>query len=224
MKMPARHLLLSGICVGIVLTIGKLLIDPTTSQREYTALSLPQTLLIPTAQLIEARSIQSSQLQDTKYNQVLAGQQYRYRQQGIDFQLELRDVVNTEGDVNQLVQDAQDWQDTFPEFQQVETAIGSYHRFVYQDKIYLTSCLMPEAKSVVTSAQFRSQLYSQLWQADRLWNWAIGRASLLENRCLWVQLSAPVGNSLNDTTGNSQSDVEQLLEEQWRSIVSWWRS
>ncbi len=232
MKPPSRHLLLSGICVGIALTIGKLLLDPTTSQRQYTAIPLPQALPLPESQLLESQPIQLPQAESPKYDQILSGQKYRYIRSGIPIQLELRDVVNTGGNIHKLIQEQLSWKANPPKFQDVQTPIGFYRRFTQQGNVYLESCLSPAGHSFVTPAQFRSQLYQHIWQPDRLLGWAIGQNSLLDKRCLWVQLSIPTEKiNSGSTTSNNQKFIanddalaEQLLEEQWRSIASWWMS
>lgn len=232
MKPSVRHLMLGGICIGMGLTLGKLLIDPTTNQRQYAAIALPETLSLPEVQFVESQPIPVSAAEKPEYDQLLSGQKYRYRYQGKPLQLELRDVVNTGGDIDKLIREHLDWKNDPPDFQDIQTPIGFYRRFTQQGNAYLTGCLSPTGQSFVTTAQFRSQLPQQLWQADRLLGWAIGRNSLVEKRCLWVQISVPVQSEL---VANGAQDkaigpdeyadpalAEQLLDQQWRSIVAWW--
>lgn len=237
MKPSVRHVMLGGIVIGIGFTLGKLLIDPNTSQRQYAAIALPQTLSLPEVQFMESQPIPVSAAKKPEYDQILSGQRYRYSYQGLSLQLELRDVVNTGGDIDKLIRDRLAWKNDPPDFRDIQTPLGFYRRWTQQGNAYLTGCLSPTGQSFVTTAQFRNQWLQQIGQVDRLWGWAIGQNSLVEKRCLWVQISASVQSdpvqSATDPEGQPGDAIgpdgdaepalaEQILEQQWRSIVAWW--
>jgi cyanosortase A-associated protein len=230
MKPQYRQSLLSGLCIGITLTLGNLLIDPTAGQRQYAAITLPQMLPLTNSQLtnsqfIHSQSIQIKQISQTNqpsqigYDQILSGQQYHYSWGDSQFDLTLRDLVNTEGDIGKFIHTDLNGEKP-PAFEDIQTPLGSYRRFTHHGKIYLVSCLRSDGHSTVTPTQFRNRLYGQLGQIDHLFDWAMGRTSLLEKRCLWVQLTASTQQSLSVNSVNT----EQFLDQQWQAVVSWWTS
>jgi len=225
MKPQYRQFLLGGLCMGITLTLGNLLIDPTAGQRQYAAIRLPQVLPFANSQLVQSQSIQITQTSQMsqpnqpsqpRYDQILSGQQYHYRSGDLRFNLMLRDIVNTEGDIAKFIHADLNGEKTSA-FEDIQTPLGSYRRFTYQGKIYLESCLHSDGHSTVTPAQFRNHLYGQFGQVDHLFDWATGQTSLLEKRCLWAQLSA-------STQQTSSRKTEQFLDEQWQALIYWWAS
>lgn len=218
-----RQFLLGGLCLGITLTLGNLLIDPMAGQRQYAAVTLPPVLLLANSQLIQSQSIQIRQTNQTsqpRYDQILSGQQYYYSRDDRQLDLTLRDIVNTEGDITKFIH-ADLNGETPSAVEDIQTPLGFYRRFKHQDRIYLVSCLHADGYSTVTSSQFRDRLYRQLGQIGHLSHWTMGQTSLLEKRCLWVQLTASTqqSSSINTTVA-----TERLLDQQWQAVALWWAS
>lgn len=212
-----RITLLRLACLGIFLTLGKLVLNPEAGQRPFAVFSFPQTLSISGWQFVQGRPLSDRRSDVARYNRVLAGQQYHYQQAQNKRQLtiEMRYVVNTEGDILQL---AKQQKSIGPNLSvtQSKTTLGIYSWFTVDHQIHLTSCINPRGDSTVTSEQFFRNRYSYDIHPAYLLSWILGQNDLLDKRCLWIDLSM----SANAQT-NKHAAAE--LEKIWRNQVVLWQ-
>lgn len=95
--------------------------------------------------------------------------------------------------------------------------MGSYGLFSQNQHSHLTTCLTPRGGSIFKREQFLRVRYSSDLRLDRLIPIAIGKASLLDNRCLWINIS------LSETDKTSPSSNYSTLEKIWTSWNQWWQ-
>jgi cyanosortase A-associated protein len=214
-----RLALLRLTCLSIFLTVSKLIIDPAAGQRAFATFSFPKTVPITGWQFVQSQSLSDRRSESLRYNWVVSGQHYRYQKTNAQQQqlnIEVRYVVNTNGNISQLIQEQQTIASNASQTQ-VETDLGAYSRFTIDHQTHLTSCINPRGGSTATSEQFLHDRYSDAWQLDRLLSWSLGQNDLLDKRCLWVDLSLSADAQPSDQVA---ADLEKL----WRDRGMIWRS
>ncbi|NJR65524.1 MAG: cyanoexosortase A system-associated protein [Leptolyngbyaceae cyanobacterium CRU_2_3] len=219
MTFPLRLPLLQLACLSIFLTLSKLVLDPVAGQRPFAPFSFPRSIPISGWQLVDSQPLGDRRSNLPKYNRVIAGQQYLYQQTAAQktrqLEIEVRYVVNTDGNIFQLIKEQKAIAlKTSPT--QVKTNIGIYSRFTVDQQTHLTSCINPRGTSTVTSEQFLHNRYTHDGQLDRLFAWSLGQNSLLDKRCLWVDLSMSAETHMS-------KQVEASLEKVWRDWMMVWQ-
>ncbi|MEH2379712.1 MAG: cyanoexosortase A system-associated protein [Nostoc sp.] len=214
-----RISLLAVTCVGVFLTLVKLIFDADAASHKVSDFVFPTNFLLTDGKILESQLLIDKVVQEsTKYDVVIAGRRYRYRYNSIPVDIEMRYVVGTLGDVEGLIKN--NTTINLPPgkvFQTVhqQLGIGYYGLFTYENKAYLSSCMNPQGDGTVTTEQFlhNRQIYNI--RLNRFLPWLLGEQSFLDKRCLWAHLSIPVNNA-------DYQSAYQLLEKAWLSCYRWW--
>jgi cyanosortase A-associated protein len=214
--MMGRSLLLTVLNVSLLLAIAKLLFDPTATQRQPVPVQWPTTLSLPGWHLVNSDAIQDAKLASVRYNRLLSGHHYRYRQHHLTLDIEIRDIGNSNGDVAQLLNEQILTQPPSDLKVQAHSPVGFYALFGDQQKAELTSCINPNGESTVTLSQFQHNQWQQSFRGDRLWQWAIGQRPLPENRCLWVLISLSADTPPTQPTYLKLQQTWEMLLPQFR--------
>ncbi|MGI0493973.1 cyanoexosortase A system-associated protein [Alkalinema pantanalense CENA528] len=184
-------------------------INPKMFLREYDAHPFPEVLQLEQAQNISQKNIAVKNTTTPQYDRILEAKQYDYTYQQKLLSVELRYVVDTEGDLGKLMAEQmglpKEINDTA---KMLVNATGTYRLFTYQQRAYMSTCLTPTGRAVINKTQFQKQQYLHLLE-PRVWGrWAIGQGNLLEQRCIWAQISMPV-----QQVKPSEQEVDLLLQQ-----------
>ena len=141
---------------------------------------------------------------------------YHYVKDDLTINVSVSYVVNTRGNVYQLIDTQTGIPNNVLNQQQIKkhNDIGFYSVFQDNDYAYLSSCLDSQGKATVTSQQFSANLNQVKLTPSLLAKWLLGKASIRDRRCVWLHLSIPL-----------QSEVKtshKILENTWIDLVKWW--
>jgi cyanosortase A-associated protein len=209
-----RLFLLAITFIQIFLTLGKLTLDPETANRKVSQFIFPEYVPLFEAKMLESKPLEGTVIQQPReYDSVVSGRIYRYNQNGVPVDIEMRYVLGTLGSIEGFLKQ----KTTGKIFQNIrkQQEIGFYSLFVYQNKAYLTSCINSHGGSTVTTEQFLRNRRTYDLYFSRLKPWLFGEQSLTDRRCLWAYLSTP----LNNADSNS---AYQVLEKAWFFWYRWW--
>lgn len=205
-----RILLLTAILGCGIFTLGKSIVNDDSSDRP-SSFFFTTAVVLPGWQFIESNSLEKP----TFGNQYISGRHYRYVQKSLPLDIEMRYLVNTDGDVKKLLNSYTPIR--FSEQLPLRRAagVGFYSLFVYQERAYLSACINPSGGSTVTDRQFRHNrnIYDVL--SSRFILWLLNQVELRDERCLWANLSVPLKDS--------NADSFKTLEKAWFSWYQWWK-
>lgn len=207
----ARILLLNLTLIGLFLVLVKSIFYPTTVDRKITTFNFPSVVPLTGWQPLPSNNLIELTTNQPNY---VSGRQYQYIQNGIPIDIEMRYLVNTAGDVKDLVKTYKLVPTTSITLRQ-HNEIGFYGLFTYQGKAYLSTCINPHGGSTFTDRQFKQNRNIHDWQTNRILPWLLGRENLKDNRCLWANLSTDIKNS-------SPESAYYLLETTFPTWYQWW--
>ncbi|MGL5034579.1 MAG: cyanoexosortase A system-associated protein [Microcystaceae cyanobacterium] len=98
-----------------------------------------------------------------------------------------------------------------------QPGLGSYALFTTQGRSHLSTCLNASGGSTVDREQFTKNRYRQDLRPDRLFLWVIGQSSLLDSRCLWVDMAI-----VNENPENPDVSYK-TLQQAWQNWSQWWQ-
>lgn len=218
----------SGVCV-----LGKLIIAPTTENSTVAPLVFPTAVPLPEWQPVESFTLAAP----INKSPIISGRHYRYIQNNLPLDIEMRYVVNNIGLQRYMVNNRgiqgaglnvklliQLYSSTPPSSGQLarvlrhraREGVGFYNLFTSQGRAYLSTCINPRGGSTITEAQFQQNRYLYDLQLGRFLSWLLGRGTVRDTRCLWAHLSIPITNS-------GSEDAYQTLEKAWEDWCQWWR-
>lgn len=208
-----RIVLAASIFCAATFVLFKIILFPSSGDRVLHKFTFPATIVLPKWQFVSSHDLERPNLTNTQY---ISGKHYRYVQSNLPINIEIRYIINTSGDVKQLLQKytpirlASDR--PLPMIQRL--GVGFYSRFTYQEREYLSACINSRGGSTVTERQFRynRNLYDV---PNRLLLWLLDRVELRDDRCLWTQISLPSGNLATEKT-------DKILETAWIPWYQWW--
>jgi cyanosortase A-associated protein len=213
-----RQIILAIALGSVVFSLLRLSTDSTVGKRSLAAFTFPQTVPLPGWQMLESQTIKAvSDGATNSYNAVLASQKYHYRNRERLLEIEMRYMASNSGDLEnylmrhtaiklkagQLLQNIRQHQ-----------GVGYYSLFTEKGRSHLAACINPQGSSTVTREQFLANRYTYDLQPQRMMSVFLGKASLLDNRCLWVNLSILID-------GDATS-AYPVLEQAWWSWYRWW--
>lgn len=218
-KSQWRSSFLAATCAGVCLVTAYSFIDPTAGNRQVASFMFPDSVPLNSWQPTASESLTEKKTEiENNQDLIKSGKGYTYTKDGIPLNVEIRYLVGTRGDINNLIQE----QTEIPlevvkqaEEQQLE-GVGFHTRFVYQDDAYISSCINPSGGSTVTGKQFTQNLYADSFNYNVLLAWLLGKASIRDRRCLWTQLSIPVIES-------EPEKAYSILEKTWQQWYQWWQ-
>lgn len=209
---PARISLLAVTLGGVLLVAGKLVLYPSTGNRAATPFEFPSSVPLADWQMQN-----SAPLEVKKPSEVKSGRKYEYRKNNVALEIEMRYVVDTNGDVASMMKGHSVLKSSPGKLELANTEKVGYHGILLQkNRMYLSSCINPRGGSTVTAEQFRYNRNTRDLQLDRILFWLLGRGNIQDTRCLWAQMSV----SLDKTT---PENANKILEDAWGSWYAWWQ-
>ncbi|MDJ0796873.1 MAG: cyanoexosortase A system-associated protein [Calothrix sp. MO_167.B12] len=204
---------------SVFISFCKLKTDANAANRQVTQFIFPSQLQLMEGQIIESKLLKENAIQQRKqYDSVITGNYYRYYYKGLYYDVEMRYVVGTLGNVEGLISNLTKINlpagKIFKNIKNHDQA-GFYSLFTYENKAYLSSCINPRGASTVSPEQFLRNRRKYDLRTNRFLPWFSGRESLIDRRCLWAHLSTPLKHD------NSQFTY-QLLEKVWLNWYQLW--
>ena len=210
-----RLSLLAVIFSSVFFILGRTILTPTASSSTFTSFVFPTAVPLPKWQPVASRPL-AAPIADPNYP---SGRIYQYVQNDLPLDIEMRYVVNTNGNVKSFIQQYSSKPPSPGQLSLVlrqQEGVGSYNLFAYQQRAYLSTCINSRGGTTVTDLQFRLNRYTYDIRFDRLLAWFQGRANFVDGRCLWAHLSIPLNNS-------SPDNAYQTLEKAWEDWYQWWQ-
>jgi cyanosortase A-associated protein len=218
-KDKIRISLLAITYLGVLGTIGTLILDANAASRQVSNFAFPQNVLLKDGQILDSQLLTDTVVQKPKqYDAAIAGRRYQYRYDDIPLDIEMRYIIGTLGNVEQFIKTNTTINVSSGKmFQTIryQEGIGYYGLFIYQNQAYLSSCINPQGNSTVNTKQFFNNRHIYDIRFNRLLPWLLGEQSLLDRRCMWAHLSIPMNNLDKQT-------AYKVLEKAWFSCYSWW--
>jgi cyanosortase A-associated protein len=146
---------------------------------------------------------------------LITSEHYQYQKNDLLLDIQMRYLVNTDGDIVELTERYTHLMHTSLVIRQVGDSIYSLE--TNQHRAYLNACIMPDGDSTVTSAQFLQRQSFQNTSPARLALWAIGQIQIQDRRCLWSQLSISLEKL-------STQEAYQVLENAWLDWRETWQT
>ncbi|WP_019487574.1 MULTISPECIES: cyanoexosortase A system-associated protein [Kamptonema] len=208
-----RSSLLTVTLGAVFLVAGKSIFYPPTSNLSSTSFEFPQSVPLPEWQAIDSTPLVISEDSDSK-----SGRIYRYQQNSLPLEIKMGYVVDTIGNVENLIRAHNVFESSPGKLTIVSNQEVGFHGLLqHQNRAYLSACINPRGGSTVTSEQFKYNRNTYDLQLSRIVSMLLGQVSRLQDRrCLWTQISIP----LDKTT---PTDANKILETTWVSWYQWWQ-
>lgn len=206
-----RLFLLAATFGGVLLAAGKIFFSPATGLQTVKPYRFPESVPLADWQMVDSVSLPNDAV-------VLAGQQYRYQKNNLPLQIEMRYLPETSGGVDGMMKGQGGLKFLSKQLTIKETQGIGFHGVLFlQNRAYLSSCINPRGGATVTLDQFRFNRNTYDITFPRVVLWLLGQETLQDRRCLWAQLSIPVGNM-------KPEDASKVLESAWVSWYPWWQA
>jgi cyanosortase A-associated protein len=206
-----RNSLLAVTFGGVLLVLGKLILTPTIGyKRSPDFFVFPPEVPLSGWQPLATRPLPKS---NSEFPKLVAGRHYRYQQNGLNLDIEMRYFTASNGDVRSFIHQYAGIAPSLVVRQ--HKRVGFYGFFVRQQRAYLSVCINPRGGSTVTAEQFEQNRYLYDISLNRLLPWLLGQEPLRDNRCLWAHLSIAVPKASSEA---AYKDLEKI----WFSWYNWW--
>ena len=198
----------------VVFVLFKLVIYPSQENRSVVPINFPDSVPLDKWQQLESKSLEDKLIPDSGYfaGENIGGHSYKYSLPDRSLTIEMRYLVNTNGDLKYFVKD---YTGSIEPYLYEQPGIGFYSMYPYGDRIYLTTCINPYGKTSVKSDRFRRNALRHAIDPKRILIWLTSQDKIIDNRCLWAYLSMPVRDSPPEA-------VYPLLEDAWFDWHQWW--
>ena len=202
--------LLAVIFGSVFCVLGKTILPPTAAK--ITPSVFPTAVPLAAWQLEKSRPLATI----AQIPEYFSGRHYRYMQNDLPLDIEMRYMANTPGHVKYFIRSV------LPSLNQLsltlrqQEGVGFYYLFAYQQRAYLSTCINSRGGSTVTETQFQQNRYRYDINLGRLVPWLLGQQPFQDKRCLWAHLSIPLKNS-------ASGDAYQTLEKAWFDWYQWWQ-
>jgi len=213
-----RRVILGTLCGSAAIALGKVVFFPVLNQ--HPPVVFPDEIPLPEWQL-ETSSEKEASLSQPDADKLLGfvnGKSYQYRQGKQLLKINMRYFSPTVGDVQAYLGHYNN--KTIPPSLVIreKKELGYYGLFTQNQQAHLTTCLTPKGGNIFKREQFLQVRYQSDIRPERFLPWVIGKVPLLDNRCLWIDMS------LSGTEQNSPSSDYLTLEKAWFSWNEYWRS
>lgn len=209
---PVRVSLLAVTLAGVLLVAGKLTFSPSTGNPSATQFEFPESVPLAEWQMQESAPLTISNTSEVK-----AGRKYEYQKNSIALEIEMRYVVETNGDVESMMKGHTILKSSPGKLALASSQGAGFHGILQQqNRLYLSSCINPSGGATVNAEQFRYNRNTRDWQANRILFWLLGRGNIQDRRCLWTQMSVPLDKTTPET-------AKKILENAWVSWYGWWQ-
>ena len=206
-----RLSLLAVIFGSVFCVLGKTILPLTAGN--ITPFVFPAAVPLPAWQPQKSRPLAAPIAEIPEY---LSGRHYRYIQNDLTLDIEMRYMVNTPGHVKYFIRSIQPSPNQLTLALRQQKAVGFYYLFAHQRRAYLSTCINSRGGSTATESQFQQNRYLYDIHLGRLLPWLLGREAFQDKRCLWAHLSIPLKDSASE-------DAYQTLEKAWVDWYKWWR-
>lgn len=207
-------------CANVLFVLVRTILDPTIGKHTVTPFVFPSVVTLPQWQLVASHPLKAQTIERppplSKF--ILPARQYRYIQNDLRLDIEMRYKVETDGDVKQFIKDNTAIRFLLDQpllIVRQQEGLGFYGLFVYQKRAYLDACINSQGGSTFTREQFSYNRIHYDVQFNRLLPWLLGQEALRDKRCLWTHLSIPLNQS-------SPESAYLILERAWFSWYKWW--
>lgn len=208
----ARISILAVTFTGVLLVIGRLTLSPSTGNFSLTPFDFPESVPLTDWQMQKSTPLKIS---DT--SQIKVGRKYEYQKNNTTLEIEMRYVVGTSGDVENMMKGHTILKSSPGKLALTETpGVGFYGILPQQNRLYLSSCINPRGRATVTAEQFRYNRNTRDWNFNRILFWLLGKGNIQDQRCLWTQMSIPLDRT-------KPEDAKKILENAWVSWYGWWQ-
>lgn len=207
-----RISLLAVIFGSVFCVLGKTILPPTAASIIPSV--FPTTVPLPTWQAQKSHPL-AAPTPTAEFPEYISGRQYKYIQNGLPLDIEMRYMVNTPGHIKYYVRSILPSPNQLTFALRQHQGVGFYYLFAHQQRAYLSTCINSRGGTTVTEAQFQRNRYLYDIQLGRLLPWLLGQQSFQDKRCLWAHLSIPLKNSASE-------DSYQTLEKAWFDWYQWW--
>lgn len=212
-----RQVLIAIAFASVCLTLVRFSLDPTAGKRPVTPFAFPAVVPLPGWQLSNSHPLPIPATPPDSLDSVLASRKYHYRQQGQQLEIEMRYIGGTLGDIHGYFTGYTAIQLTTAQLYQnlrQQSGVGVYSLFIAQGRSHLSACINPRGGSTVDYTQFLANRHIYDFHPQRLVLWLLGQESLRDRRCLWADLSIPLGQGAETNY--------PVLEQAWLSWYRWW--
>ena len=214
-----RNYFLIVVAIGVNLATLVTFIIPTAGKRPVADFKFPQAIKLSSEKVfISTDSDRSPLLTPTQPETIEARQKYQYKSEKSLFSLQISYITNTRGDVMSYLQKHTNISSQALKTKRVSQieGIGAYVLLHDRHRAYLSSCISPRSLSNVSPKQFSQYRYQNDLTLKVAGEWLLGKASIRDRRCLWINLSMPLVSDSHT--------AYKLLESSWREIYHWGRS
>lgn len=196
-------------CGGVFFVFAKLLLAaPTVKSYTPDPFAFPESVPLPEWQQ------HTSETLDSSHPSEFGAQRYQYRKPKSDTALaiEMR-YLRGNGEVKSYIGRYTEIA-TEPEIRNSDS--GFYGLVTHEERAYLSTCIPPRGNSAFTAKQFQRNALMHDIRPIRAVKWWVGQQKLIDQRCLWVNLSTPIANGSVET-------AYERLEETWQPWLAWWQ-
>jgi cyanosortase A-associated protein len=214
-----RSYLLAATLLGSLGVLGKLVLFPKNQMPDMPTYTFPTTVPLQKWRFVQSYPMTLQKetapaLVTSVDAQTVAGQQYRYIQNGAPLTIEMRYFVDTYIHVPSILEDST-LASRKPDYKVLNSATGEYARFEEFGKVHQSACVTQYGGTSVSDRQLRQRQNTLPVLSKRFFPWFLGQASLRDLRCVWVNMAIET-RALN---ANSQ-----LLDQTWSEWVQWWQN
>lgn len=211
-----HNFLITAQTIAVILVLLKLVIYPTQENRTVTPINFPETITINKWQQLEAQPLQDKLIPNLGYfvGENIGGYRYKYDLFSRKLTIEMRYLVNTNGDLKYFVKD---YTGKIEPYLYEKPGMGFYAMYPVGDRFYLTTCINPYGETSITSDRFRRNSLRHAINLKRIAIWLTSQQKIIDNRCLWATLSIPIGNT-------NPEAIYSLLENAWFDWHQWWKN
>ncbi len=207
----SRVTVLATTATSVFLILLKSFLSPDFASPKVADLVFPETVPLKEWQQL---AIPQRDIKKDKISQKDAAESYRYMQNNLFLDIEMRYLASSDGNVLKL----------FKQYSQLgasqlsidvrqQPKIGYYGLLTHQNKASLSACINPSRQSTFKAEQFVQNQLTIDAISNRFLPWLFAGKSLRDRRCLWVKLSVPLDNY-------SSKQAYLILEKAW---VNWYQ-
>lgn len=215
-----RTILLAVTFSSVLLVLGKSVLYPTSVDRRIPTFDLPDKIPLRGWQFVGSyplttQSAQSPGLVTSVDENSIAARHYRYVQNGVQLEIEMRHFANSYIDVPSIIKESSLTSKNPTIVLRELAGVGAYAVFSQQGRTHLSTCIRLLGLTTVSDRQFHQNQNSVEVLSDRVLPWFLGQASLRDMRCLWANLSI--------SANASPETDEEILRSAWAAWQPWWR-
>ena len=209
-----QTILLGITTVAVTFTLGKSIINPEVTSARFTDYKFPESIALSQWESSSSKPVESY-LTPSISGKFISGKHYRYRQNEKSLEIEMRYIVDTNGDLKTFITNRTG--ELSPGLRS-DGADGFYSVYVDGDKVNLSACINPSGGSTVTDDGFRRNRMLYDNHLKQIVPWLLGKRELRDKRCLWTHLSMALDRDV------SIEENYRVLETVWFDWYDLWKS